>query len=54
MAPHWRHIRVKNETRLMLIEHCMKDFLRHHPEMEHMHITHDKILYEVCKFYLSQ
>jgi len=32
---------------------CIIEFLRHHPEMENIPISYEKIAYEVTKFYLK-
>lgn len=45
---------ISTETRDLLIDKCKKEYLNHHPEMMHIHITQDKILFEVCSFYMRQ
>ena len=44
-------VAVRKETAEML-EDCKENYLEHHPEMQHVKITKDKILFEVTKFYL--
>jgi len=35
------------------LEECKEEFLRHHPDMKALHISFNKILYEICEFYLK-
>lgn len=35
------------------LKKCVDEFLRHHPELERIHISYNKIIYEICKFYLK-
>jgi hypothetical protein len=45
-------IKVSTEV-LELLDKCVDEYLRHHPEMKHMFISRDKILYEITTFYLK-
>jgi len=47
LVPIW----VKKETKFLLLKTCKQIYLEHHPEMEHVNITHDKILYEIGCYY---
>ena len=49
----YRHLNVRNSTFKMIIDECIEEFRKHHPELEHMEITQDKIIYEIGKFYLT-
>lgn len=44
---------VRETTKNYLIDNCVKEYLRCHPEMKRIKITSDKILYEVVKYYLK-
>jgi mannosyltransferase OCH1-like enzyme len=36
-----------------LFKRCKEEFLKHHPEFEHVFLTEDKIMYEICTYYLG-
>lgn len=36
-----------------MLEPAKEEFLRHHPEMEGIAISNNKIIYETVKFYLA-
>ena len=37
-----------------LIKDCINDYKRHNPQFEKIPISRNKIIYEVCKYYLRQ
>ena len=47
------HLTIKEETKITLLTDCVTEYLVNHPEKKHMKITADKILYEVCRYYLE-
>lgn len=48
----YEQLKVKSETKKMVIEDCKKELLLHHPELKNMKISQDKLVYELAKFYL--
>jgi len=46
-----KQIFISNDTDEMLKD-CVQDYLQHHPEMEQIPISYNKIVYEIAKFYL--
>ena len=54
MSKNYTNIAVKPETKDKLISECMEEYRKHHPELDHIPISHDKILHEVCKYYLEK
>lgn len=36
-----------------LLKNCIKLYRQHHPELNHMPISQDKIIYEICKYYIQ-
>ena len=48
----YKYVALKPEVKEMLSE-CKKDFLKHHPELEEVFITDNKIVYEMAKYYLQ-
>jgi len=53
MGVTYSKLTVKKDTR-KLLEKCIDEFRTHHPEFDEIPITQNKIIYEVCKFYLAQ
>jgi len=49
----WTKLAIKSDTKEMLLNECVKEFLRHNPAFEGMNITQDFILMKVITFYLS-
>lgn len=45
-------IRIDSKTYDM-VEDCINDFIRHHPEFKEVPISKNKIIYEIAKFYLK-
>ena len=45
-------IRVEKDTDGQIKE-CIKEFLRHHPELNKIPISYNKIIYEISKYYLK-
>ena len=43
---------VKKETALKLND-CVKEYRRHHPEFDGIHISRNKIILELIKYYLQ-
>lgn len=52
MSIMYKQIRIKDNTNDILNK-CVQEFLRHHPELKEIPISRNKIIYEVCKFYLK-
>ena len=48
----YKQIRVKKDTD-ELIDDCIAEYLKHHPEMRKIPISRNKIIYEIGKFYLK-
>jgi len=42
-----------NKDTARMVEDCKKEFLSHHPEFEKIHISANKIVYEMARYYLS-
>lgn len=53
MVNNYEHICVRTVTKEMLLNQCKVLYLKHHPELAHLKITADKIVFEVCKYYLE-
>jgi hypothetical protein len=51
MSKNYYHICVKYET-YKLFKECLIEYIKHHPELEHIHISDDKMIYEIVKYYL--
>ena len=45
-------VKLKRET-FDLLQECINDFIGHHPELKHIPISKNKIIYEMAKFYLK-
>lgn len=41
------------ETKKMLLNECVQEFLSHHKDLEGMYITHDFILRKLIEYYLK-
>ena len=52
MGKEYVKISVRPETKSMLSE-CKKLYLKHHPELDHVYISEDKMMYEIFRFYLE-
>ena len=48
----YKMIRIKEHTD-ELIDQCIRDYLRHHPEMREIPISRNKIIHEIANFYLK-
>lgn len=48
----YRNVILKSKTFNYLNE-CKEEYLFHHPEMEHIPISNDKIIYEMEKLWLK-
>jgi hypothetical protein len=42
------------DTHRLIMEECVQEFLKHNPDFEGIHITHDMILRRVALFYLDR
>lgn len=49
----WSKIAVKTGTKKKLIDDCVKEFLKIHPEFNDYNITADFILNKVIDYYLN-
>ena len=41
------------ETKRFIMEECVEEFLKHHPEMKEMNITQGFMLDKIAKYYLG-
>jgi len=41
-------------TKKLIMQDCIKEFLRHHPELKGMNITQNIILRNMAEFYLKE
>lgn len=41
-------------TRDLIMIDCIIEFINHHPELKHKHITQDRILERIALFYLDR
>ena len=53
MGNNFEKITIRKDTKKRLCQECVDEYLKHHPEMRHVKITQDKILYEVCEYYIK-
>ncbi len=53
MVKNKRHLAVSKELFNSITIECKEEYLAHHPEMEKVRITNEKILYEMAKYYLD-
>ena len=49
-----RHLVCDNEVFERITKDCVREYLRHHPEMLGANITHHHILNQISKFYMEQ
>lgn len=49
----YKKVNVDKETD-DLIKECIDDYKKHNPQFEKIPISRNKIIYEVCKYYLRQ
>ncbi len=45
---------VSSSTKNLVVEHCIKEFLNHHPELKGMKITENFIVRQLAQFYLKE
>jgi len=48
----YEKLNIRPDTK-KLVENCVLLYLKHHPEMQHIKISQDKIIFEMAKFYLK-
>jgi len=48
------HLVIKEDTKDMLLNECVKEFHKSNPDMIGVNITHDFILRRVIKYYLDK
>ncbi len=48
------HLLCSEETKKLITEDCVEEFLAHHPEFNGMNITHNFILKKIGEFYRDQ
>ena len=48
----YKTLKIDTDTNDM-IDKCVAEFLRHHPELKKMKISRNKILYEIAEYYLK-
>ena len=46
------HIAIKKDTMALIIK-CMEIYMKNHPESVKTKITQDKIVFEICNYYIS-
>lgn len=47
-------LKCSKETKDLIINNCIEEFLDHHPELKGSHVTHNQILKQIAEFYLNQ
>lgn len=52
MGYNYIKLSVKKEVFELLLQ-CIEEYRKHHPEMDQVPITQNKIIYEVCSFYIK-
>lgn len=53
MVKNYSTLNVEEEYKEKLLNDCVKEYLKHHPEMVGIPITASKILKEVVEYYLK-
>lgn len=48
----YKQVKIRKNTDEIL-DDCVKEYLRHHPEMRNIPISRDKIIYEISIHYLK-
>ena len=48
----YKQVKIKKETD-EIIDDCIIIYRSYHPDFDHLHISRDKILYEMAKHYLK-
>lgn len=48
-----KRLNVSEKTFDKVTNHCVKEFLKHHPEMRGLNITHNLIVNQLADFYLK-
>ena len=49
----YRTLNIRPDTFELVTKKCVEEYIRHHPEMKKIKITNDKIVHEICNFYLN-
>ena len=44
---------VRKSVKDSLMQDCKALYLKSHPEMEHIKLTENKVLFEICEYYLK-
>lgn len=53
MVNNYVKLNIRKDTKELLLKSCVEEYRKYHPEIDKIPITQDKILYEVCRFYLK-
>jgi hypothetical protein len=53
MAKNFIHMTCDRETRNLIMEKCVEEFLTHHPELKGYNITQAYILRQIAEYYLN-
>lgn len=48
----YKQFKIKESTE-KLVDECVQSFRNHHPELDHIHVSRDKIVYEIANFYMK-
>lgn len=52
MATNMIMVKISPKTKALLID-CRAIYRNEHPELDEMYLSNNKILYEVCRFYVE-
>jgi len=53
MVHNYVKLSCSQETKNLILDLCIKLYRQHHPELDHIPISQDKILYEIAIYYLK-
>ncbi len=48
-----QHMVCSPTTKSLIVENCVEEYLKHHPEMKGFTVTHEHILRQLAEFYLK-
>jgi len=53
MVHNYVKLSCSNDTKELILKSCLDIYRQHHPELDHIPISQDKILYEIAIYYLK-
>lgn len=53
MDKSWVQVKVRKSDKEKMMNECVEEFLRHHPELEGYHITQAHMFKQLIEFYLK-